>query len=47
MGGFGRLLRFLLFLAFVGFLGLVGYALISDLPAPTREVVRPLSPQSP
>lgn len=41
----GRLLKYLLYLAIVGALVLAVYALVSDLPAPSRETVIPVTPQ--
>ena len=38
-----RLAKYLLWLLFIGALGLVGFALLSALPAPTREVSVPLT----
>ena len=39
------LVRTVLFLVVVAGAGLVGYAIFSDLPAPTREVVLPVEPK--
>jgi len=38
-----RVARSLFWLLFIGVLGLVGYALLSELPAPTREMRVPLA----
>jgi len=40
----GRLgvFRYIFWLVLLGVLGLVGYALVSDLPAPVREVSVPI-----
>lgn len=35
----GRALKFIFRIAVLGVLGLVGYAMIADLPPPTREIV--------
>jgi hypothetical protein len=35
-------LRTILYLVVIAGLGLVGYAVFSDLPAPTREIVLPV-----
>jgi hypothetical protein len=35
-------LRAILYLVVIAGLGLVGYAVFSDLPAPTREIVLPV-----
>jgi len=40
----GRILKYLFFLVILGMIGLAGYALFSDLPAPTAEVVEPVDP---
>lgn len=39
------LMRAVLFLVVVAGVGLVGYAIFSDLPAPTREVALPVEPK--
>jgi len=36
------MLKYLLILIALGFLGLAGYALFSDLPAPSAQVVEPV-----
>ena len=38
----GRLLKFVLVVAAAAALVVLGYAIFSDLPAPTREVVVPI-----
>ena len=38
----GRIIKIVLVLVGLGALGLAGYAMLSDLPPPTREVVRDL-----
>lgn len=38
----GFILRIAILLAFFGLIGLVAYALVSDLPAPERQVIVPL-----
>ncbi len=40
--GLGRIIKVILILVVLGALGLSGYALVSDLPAPTRPVVEDL-----
>ena len=35
----GRLLKYLFLIALMAFLGLVAYAVLDDLPPPTKEVV--------
>ena len=42
MGRIGTLIKYLALLAVLGGLALVVYALLSELPAPTREVTVPL-----
>ena len=44
MGRFGTVLKYLLLMALVGLIGLAGFSLVSDLPAPVREVTVPLDP---
>ncbi len=43
----GRLFKYLIWVVLAGLVGLVGYALVSDLPAPTEEKVRPLPAPAP
>ncbi len=38
----GRLLKYLFWAMLAGLVALVVYALVSELPAPTEEVIRPL-----
>ncbi|MEM7239167.1 MAG: hypothetical protein AAF317_19530 [Pseudomonadota bacterium] len=38
----GFILRIAILLAFFGLIGLVAFALVSDLPAPERQIVVPL-----
>jgi len=40
---FGSLLKYLSVLAILGLAALVVYALVFDLPAPVREISRPLA----
>jgi hypothetical protein len=42
MGRLGSLLKYLILLALLGGIGVAGYALLSELPAPTRDVTAPL-----
>ncbi len=38
----GRVLKLLFWVALAGVVALVGYAMISELPAPTRQITEPL-----
>jgi hypothetical protein len=42
----GRALKYIFRLVVLAALGLVGYAMVADLPPPTREVVVELPPPS-
>jgi len=42
MGRLGVLLKYLVWLLVLGVLGLSAFAMLSDLPAPVRDVSRPL-----
>lgn len=35
----GRMLKYLFYIAVLAMLGLAGYAMVADLPPPTKEVV--------
>lgn len=40
----GRLIKYLFYLAIVAAAGIAGYALVSDLPPPAREVIIDVTP---
>lgn len=38
----GRLIKYLFYVIVLAAIGLVGYALVSDLPAPRTDIVKPV-----
>lgn len=42
----GRIFKYLIYLVILGCLGVVGFAVFSELPAPTEQVVVPVTPQT-
>lgn len=42
MGRLGVMIKYLFWLLVLGMLGLTAFALLSDLPAPVRDVSRPI-----
>lgn len=41
----GRLIKYLFYLVVLGAIGVAGFALVSDLPAPTETKVVPVTPR--
>lgn len=40
----GRVIKYLFYLVVLAAIGVAGYAVFSDLPAPTEEIVVPVTP---